>query len=223
MPRRAVLEEVALRVDCGVVEEGDVLRVVRLSPEELEVRRMRPIPPAWMPREAGPGTVTCEFQDQLLETVLEPVRRASGENIIVAYDLAASEPRLSLRLTEVPWQQALLEIAGEIDSVVWVIGSEYLRIDRAGPGPRRAVSRKFRECAWAGGRFRDAEKAGDAAGMAEAKRYFLSRAVPLEREVREFPGDPRYGAGSWDPFTPHNLQVNYRKLRSDFRDIFEEK
>jgi hypothetical protein len=225
IPWRSALEELARRIDCAVKEDGALLRVVKLTPEELEERSAvaPPWPWQWAPREAGPGTVTLDVRDQPLDAVLEPVRRASGLNIVISAELHECAPRLSLEVSEVPWQQALLTIACRVDGIVRVINGEYLRIERNPPDPRTSLARDFWTCDREGGRYRAAEKKGDAAGMADAKRLFRPAMESLERRIREFPEGARTAGESDDAFSDRNLNVLRRILQRQFGDLLQEK
>ncbi len=224
-PWKSALEELALRIDCGVREDGGVLRIVMWSPEELEERRVvaPPWPWQWAPRSAGPGTVTVDIRDQPLDAALNPVRAASEATIIVSRELYEAGCRLTVRFLDVPWQQALLTIAGQVDGIVREIRDGVLRVEASQPHPRIVLSRAFWSCDREGQRYRGAQKSGDSAGMADAGRAYRAAAAELDRAVREFPDWARTGGVEDAAFSAPNLEVLQRILRRVNGDVLAAK
>ena len=59
--------------------------------------------------------ITLETSDKPLETVLQWISRRSGVNIVCN---EAEQPRITLRLVNVTWQEAVEQIAARYDLVV---------------------------------------------------------------------------------------------------------
>jgi type IV pilus assembly protein PilQ len=77
------------------------------------------IPAAWAGEATAPAqpseTVTIETSDKPLETVLQWISRRAGVNI-VCYE--QDQPRVTVRLTNVTWQEAVESIASKYDLVI---------------------------------------------------------------------------------------------------------
>ncbi len=73
-----------------------------------------PTPATTPAADAGQG-ITIETQDKPLDTVLQWISRRAGVNVVCN---EADQPRVTLRLVNVTWQEAIEQIAAKYDLVV---------------------------------------------------------------------------------------------------------
>ena len=67
------------------------------------------------PTDGGSLLITLETSDKPLETVLQWISRRAGVNIVCN---EAEQPRITLRLVNVTWQEAIEQIASRYDLVI---------------------------------------------------------------------------------------------------------
>ncbi len=217
---RIALEELAHRAGGRVLDGPDGPGVVPASTEQLETRRLEALPPAgrpWIPTESGPGIVTVDLADLTVEEVVERISEVTETTIIVSPGLDGRAVRT--RMQKVPWQQAMLTLAVEVNGTVRELTPRVLRLEKRPPGYLLRLERLLRRCWENGWDCRAAAEKKDWLLMAARKRQLREQVEELESALLQLPPAQRTGPSGDRLYTMVRRPLDH--LRKEFRDLLQ--